>query len=276
MPRRATCVRPISRDKTTDLPSLEEFSIQGILSAIEEDIEGDLNVISEVLGRSRFVLADQYESQMAPLGEIRGSGIDAIGEEEEGTGLVLRTADDVMILREDASLVDGSNSGSAAYGLLERLQAVPRGPGVPVDNGVERFFSNDVAPVAVDDIHHNEETFVRPFLADMYESRDLTTTRPDGPARAVVSETYLSAEADGVSSGIVPMVSEAGRHYPLYTHGDTDLFNPAVPGESTSPVRRNGYVSGFDGITNWLSRRTSGAEMDAEARLRGLLNRQVG
>lgn len=258
-------MRPIHRDKNTSLPALEEFSIQGILSAIDEDIEGDLAVISEVLGRSRFVLADQYESQMAPLGEIRGVGIDVIGEEEE----VPRTADDVMILREDASLVDGSNSGSAAYGLLERLQAVPRMTG----DGVDRIFSDEVASTAVHNAQHVENS---PAPLIVTETREPTATRPDGPARAVVSETYLSAEADGVSSGMVPIVSEAGRHYPLYTHGDTDLFNTAILRESPTPARRGGYVSGFDGITNWLSRRTSGAELDAEARLRGLLNRQGG
>lgn len=255
-------MRPIHRDKSTSLPALEEFSIQGILSAIDEDIEGDLAVISEVLGRSRFVLADQYESQMAPLGEIRGIGIDVIGEEDE-----IRVTDDVMILREDASLVDGSNSGSAAYGLLERLQAVPRTGG----DGVERIFSNEVARAAVHE-QHNHDLQTPP----VNEARDLTATRPDGPARAVVSETYLSAEADGVSSGMVPMVSEAGRHYPLYTHGDTDLFNTATLRESSPPGRRGGYTSGFDGITNWLSRRTSSTELDAEARLRGLLNRHGG
>lgn len=263
-------MRPINRDKNTALPALEEFSIQGILSAIEEDIEGDLAVISEVLGRSRFVLADQYESQMAPLGEIRGVGIDVIGEEDEV--LPRMAGDDVMILREDASLVDGSNSGSAAYGLLERLQAVPRQTG----DGVDRIFSNEMVNTAVDRTERVQDNLLATTPIGVSETRDVASGRPDGPARAVVSETYLSAEADGVSSGMVPIVSEAGRHFPLYMHGEDDVFNTPTLRESSTPARRTGYVSGFDGITNWLSRRTSGAEMDAEARLRGLLNRQGG
>lgn len=269
MPRRSYCARPIRFDKDISLPVLEEFSIQGILSAIEEDIEGDLAVISEVLGRSRFVLADQYESQMAPLGEIRGvgTGIDAIEEED-----LSRVRDDVMILREDASLVDGSNSGSAAYGLLERLQAVPRISG----DGVERILGSENTPMTIHNIQHDVDRSTTPPPTVLIEPRDIAATRPHGPARPVVSEMYLSAEADGVSSGMVPIVSEAGRHFPLYTHGDTDLFSTVVLREPAVPVRRSGYVSGFDGIAGWFTRRSSGVEMDAEARLRNLLSRQAG
>jgi len=115
-------------DKKNGLPALEEFSIQGILSAIQEDIEGDMNTIAEILGRSRFVLADQHDSHMPPQGEITGSrmhsplrGIDEAMDSNEQL-----IADDVLILNDDASLVDGSNTGLGAYGLLERLQAIPR------------------------------------------------------------------------------------------------------------------------------------------------------
>lgn len=263
MPRRSHCARPIHRDKNTSLPALEEFSIQGILSAINEDIEGDLAVISEVLGRSRFVLADQYESQMAPLGEIRSVGLDMMGEEES-----LRMADDVMILREDASLPEGSNSGSAAYGLLERLQAVPR----LYNGGVERPTVESI-PVRNEIVQPDPEVHVVVPAATVAETRDLAVARPDGPARAVVSETHVSAEADGVSSRMVPILLEGGRQYPLYTHNDTGIFeNPTAVREATVPVRRS-CVSGFDGIANWLSRGSSEEVLDAEARLRGLLNR---
>lgn len=247
------------------MPAFEEFSIQGILSAINEDIEGDLAVISEVLGRSRFVLADQYESQMAPLGEIRSVGLEVTGEEEGS-----RAADDVVIMREDASLPEGSNSGSAAYGLLERLQAVPR----MSNTGVERVSIIESTPARNEIVFPQPEVSALVPATTVIEVRDLTATRPDGPARAVVSETRVSAEADGMSSRMTPILFEAGRQYPLYTHGDTDfLENSTAAGEPTASIRRRSYVSGFDGIANWLSRGSSEEVMDAEARLRGLLNR---
>lgn len=271
MPRRSHCERPINRDKTTSLPALEEFSIQGILSAIEEDIEGDLAVISEVLGRSRFVLADQYESQMAPLGEIRSNGFDmGLTEEEEDFEFRGGAADDVMILREDASLQDGSHSGSAAYGLLERLQAVPRG----FNAGIERMIVDAGVPARNEVVQDEVDVPVSMPVVTLAEAREFLATRPEGPARAVVSETHVSAEADGVSSRMVPIVVEAGRQYPLYTRDDTDVFeNPNMTTEPSAPTRRRSYVSGFEGITSWLSRGSSEGVMDAEARLRGLLNR---
>ena len=111
-----------------ELPPLEEFSIRGILAAIAEDIEEDVNAISEILGRSRLVLADQHDSQMPPQGEIRAmsSPLQAVAEASASNERLAAGADDVLILQEDASLVEGSHTGSAAYGLLERLQTVPR------------------------------------------------------------------------------------------------------------------------------------------------------
>lgn len=261
-PRRSVCTRPIHRDKVTQLPTLEEFSIQGILSAISEDIEGDLEVISEVLGRSRFVLADQHESQMAPLGEIRG--IEDVAEED-----ALRMTDDVTILREDASLVEGSNSGSAAYGLLERLQAVPRttniGTVVERPTTVEEIASRNVSSPSV------AEPLTLAPVNTMADVREMNARRPDGPARAVVSETHISAEADGVSSGMVPIISEAGRRYPLYAHDDTDIFESTTTVREVPDVgRRRSYLTG---ITNWFSRSAVEEDQDAEARLRVLLNR---
>lgn len=287
VPRRTQPGRPVCRDKATQLPALEEFSIQGILSAVEEDIETDLAVISEVLGRSRFVLADQYESQMAPLGEIRGD--DMLGEEEN-----FRSVDDVLIVREDASLVDGSNSGSAAYGLLERLQAVPRTAnnlGVGAERPLMDESSSPRQEIA------QLEPAIPAFVPSttLVETRDPTTTRPNGPAQAVVSATYLSAEADGIGSALGPVMSESGRPYPMNTHDDNDApEDTASPRETLIPPRRQSFVPGFDGIASWLSRGTRGGANgsgagsgggggcggagdaganDAETRLRGLLNR---
>src|SRR6185437_6179273 len=68
--------------KKNELPPIHEFSIQGILAAIAEDVEEDINAAAEILGRSRLVLADQHESHLPPQGEIRAtsSPLQAVAE----------------------------------------------------------------------------------------------------------------------------------------------------------------------------------------------------
>ena len=56
-----------------ELPSTEEFSIGGILQAINPNIQGTLDSIAEIYGRSKLSLANEYGSHIAPLGEIRAS-----------------------------------------------------------------------------------------------------------------------------------------------------------------------------------------------------------
>ncbi len=102
--------------KRDELPPVSDFTIDGILSAIQPDIEGTLDAIAEIMGRSRLSLANEYDSHLPPQGEIR----EASSSNEQ------LAADNVIIVPEDASLVDGSHAGSAAYGLLERLRASTR------------------------------------------------------------------------------------------------------------------------------------------------------
>lgn len=268
-------------DHVNDLPTQDEFGIQGILSAIREDIEVDVNTISEILGRSRFMLADQYESQLPPQGEITMRS-PLQGIEEATPGDERLAVDDVAILHEDASLVEGSNSGSAAYRLMERLQTVPRPTRINSDApAVLRPPDTDaISPVRT----HSSPPAIQPEpesspakLIVRTEPRDPSAVPPGrGPAQAVVSETYVSAEANGVFSGIVPIVSEAGRHYPLYTHDETGLFETTTFSHTLSSSTRRSeswLIPGFSGFTSWFSRGHVNTDQGAEARLRDLLNR---
>lgn len=277
-------MRPIK--KINDLPAPEELSIQGILSAIYEDIEGDLNTISEVLGRSRFMLADQYENQMPPQGEIVMHN-----EALEGIDEVPSVGDDVMILNEDASLQEGSNSGSAAYRMMERLQTVSRNirvnSDVPVvhrttDSHVTTMRTQS-SPVVSSSTEIDSPVVVQAVHDTVTESRRTFSTQSrQGPSRPVVSETYLSAEADGAFTGVVPVVSEAGRHYPLYGYDDTSLFEPtslredpviSLPERSETRRADIWNVPGFSVLTSWFGRASNVDDQSAEARLRTLLNR---
>ncbi|RMZ87655.1 hypothetical protein DV736_g5114, partial [Chaetothyriales sp. CBS 134916] len=117
--------RPIMNSKG-ELPSPQEYSFDSILATISEDVEDDFTAIGEILGRSRFVLADQHDSHLPPTGEIRANPLQAVAEASAGNEHL--AADQVIIANDEASLIDGSHSGSAAYGLLERLQALHRNP----------------------------------------------------------------------------------------------------------------------------------------------------
>ncbi|RMZ83943.1 hypothetical protein DV737_g1378, partial [Chaetothyriales sp. CBS 132003] len=115
--------RPIMKRKG-ELPPLQDYSFDSILATISEDVRDDFTAIGDILGRSRFVLADQHDSHLPPTGEIRVSPLQVVAEASASNERL--AADQVIIANDDASLIDGSHSGSAAYGLLERLQALHR------------------------------------------------------------------------------------------------------------------------------------------------------
>lgn len=122
------------------LPPISEYTFEGIWNTVQADVEEDVNAIAEIWGQHRLVLADQHESHLPPQGEIRAApaSLPAVAEASSSTERLATTGhvDDmnILIADPDASLAEGSNSGSAAYGLLERLQAMPRARRMRSDN----------------------------------------------------------------------------------------------------------------------------------------------
>jgi hypothetical protein len=280
-----------------DLPSEEEFSIQGILAAIAEDIEDDVDAIAEILGRSRLVLADQHESHMPPQGEIRAIGgpLQAVAEASASNERLAAT-DDVLILQEDASLVEGSHTGSAAYGLLERLQIVPGTRRMRSDvprsvasrpaSGSVRHYSAPpilpVVPAAVEDIGASAVAPLsqssRRLLQSSLDDDKLQDSHPR-TTDAVVAETYLSAAANAVTVSDPPVVSEAGRHYPLYSYDYSELFEgpmlPPQPHQMTFRERLQSFIPRIDlpNLVSWVQGHDSHV-ISAESQLREILQRQ--
>ena len=283
----------MSRDR--ELPPVQEYSIQGILAAIQEDIEEDVNAISEILGRSRLVLADQHESHLPPQGEIRAANnpLQAVAEASSSNERLAAT-DDVLILREDASLVDGSHTGSAAYGLLERAQVNPGArqgrivgavqpgtePGTSsVRNHPHRMASAEISPAVQDNDHalvsmvaHPPRQLLPNQLRESGETRARTTN-------AVVSETYLSAGANAVTVSDPPIVSANGRHYPLYSYDYNELFEgssfPVQPPRPTFRERLRSIIPTEDlaGLLSWVQGHNDRV-VTAESQLRDILDRQ--
>ncbi|KAJ9617062.1 hypothetical protein H2200_000783 [Cladophialophora chaetospira] len=281
-----------------DLPPLEAFSIRGILAAIAEDIEEDVDAIAEILGRSRLVLADQHDSHMPPQGEIRAalSPLQAVAEASSSNERLAVVGDEILILREDASLVEGSHTGSAAYGLLERLQTLPRtrrmiseipGPVTlrPGTGSIRHYSAPPVIPTAPALVQDRGTPYVAPLP---FSSRQLLQSptndsevhdNPSRTTKAVVSETYLSAGANATTVSDPPVVSEGGRHYPLYSFDYTELFEGPVP--SPAPIRmtlRERIQSliprmELPNLASWVHGQQTSAN-SAESQLREILHRQ--
>lgn len=266
---------------SNELPPVSAFSIRGILDAIQEDIEGDVDAIAEILGRSRLVLADQHDSHMPPQGIIRDTIHPLQAVEEASSSNERLAGDNIIILGEDASLVDGSHTGSAAYGLLERLQAIPRiqrqhseMPPVTVAAAMRLPQRTISSPAVLPD---HTVTFVEAEQRrrSTRASRLLLNTSGFASAgqatNAVVSEIYLSTGANGRTATNPPVVSEAGRHYPLYSYDESGLFED--PAEAV--YRPKPSLLSWEGLAFWLQRSSQEAAMvDAEGRLRDVLERQ--
>ena len=284
-----------SMSRGNELPPVSDFSVEGILATIQPNIDGTIDEIAEILGRSRLTLANEYDSHMPPQGEIRASSRHPLLPVSEASSSNERLAADnlnVLIVDDEASVVAGSYTGSAAYGLLERFGVPPRPrrPPRPL---------NDPSTVALSQAPLAEPLItVRPIPSDR-STRSPTTSRrllrttdpaidhairPTRATNAVVSETYLLAGANGRPASNPPIVSEAGRNYPLYSYDESDLFE-SVP-ELVPPNRFRALqsrmqslslVSDLQGLAAWLYREPSIAgehREDAERRLRAILDRQ--
>lgn len=322
-PPRRRSFAPTMGDK---LPPISEYGFEAIWNTVQADVEEDVNAIAEIWGQHRLVLADQHESHLPPQGEIRAPivALEAVAEASASTERLGAPSEDVnvMVADLDASLVEGSNAGSAAYGLLERLQAMPQtrrqhsdfpnpasetaGPSAPRMQSTR----NQSSPALLDDIPATTpvEVVAIPKLAPSpntdakRSSKHLLQTQPfDNPINnaapsrstgAVVSEVYLSAGAAGRVVSDPPVVSEAGRHYPLYSYDESEVFEGGHNGRSTQTrqlsfrerVQRLVLLGDLGIAIGWRTRTAgrrqgfdarAGDGSDAEDRLRGILGRQV-
>ncbi|KIV86139.1 hypothetical protein PV11_01773 [Exophiala sideris] len=278
-------------NREQELPPIQEYSIQSILATVREDIEEDVNAISEILGRSRLVLADQHDSQLPPQGEIRASSNHLQAVAEASSSNERLAMDDIIILAEDASLVDGSLTGSAAFRVLDRAQAHPQTREAAGGISAQATSRPETGP------NHNDSAPTEPLVLQVPDhgllptqpltSRRLLRSRRAGQETpltttdAVVSETYLSAAANAmaVSDLEPPVRSEGGRQYPLYSFDESNLFEGSSmdmsPTRTTIRERLQSFVSGNDltSLLSWVHGRNQPV-VTAEAQLREILNRQ--
>ena len=287
-----------------ELPPVSDFSIDGILHAIEPDIQETLDQLAEIMGRSRLSLANEYGSHLPPQGEIRASNrmfLEQLLPVAEASSSNERLAgDNIIIVGEDASVIDGSATGSAAYGLLERLRAASsnRVPQAPVSSLWRESSSIPRPDVPARSISSPIESFDPAMPAATWQEQATRSrsaswallgrgqdSHADGQAQLVstlpiVSEMFLAAGANGSSASNPPVVSESGRNYPLYSYDESALFED--PPAEVVPTRFQAFQSQLQSLSMvtdlhsfaaWLHRESPGSRQSAEDRLRAILDR---
>lgn len=134
-PRSSSSARPSSiaargRMKTEPpprLPKVEEFSFDGILRAVEPDIQGTIDAIAEICARSKMSLADEHASHIPPQGEItnpESTGPSLQPYRTLGQGWRITGYDHVPLTTvPEASSSSGGSRGSSDSGKRRRTSA---------------------------------------------------------------------------------------------------------------------------------------------------------
>ncbi|PGH27167.1 hypothetical protein AJ80_01124 [Polytolypa hystricis UAMH7299] len=290
------------------LPSVQDFSIDGILRAIEPDIQATLDAIAEICGRSRLSLANEYGSHRPPLGEIRASSRSVergLLTVEEASSSTERLADEnVLIMGDDLSTVDGREPYSSNYGMLESLhqtsgvvgyrtampptwgeglfshpQNSPHRP-VPARPSASSEMRSQVSPRATV-FRTPASSFDWALLGRNTEHGGVHHHPRSISTQPVVSEVHLDAQADGTSHQPAELPWEASDQPPLET--ESQPVNTEID-ESVLQARVD-RLSFLTDLQDWLAwfrvtgqrtSRSSGAQIShsAEARLRSVLDRQ--
>ncbi|KAL4753148.1 hypothetical protein BDW72DRAFT_169416 [Aspergillus terricola var. indicus] len=120
------------REPEPELPAGEEFSIDGILRAIEPNIRSTLDSIGEICGRSKLSLANEYGSHIAPLGEIRAPPGGLVTVEEASSVHEERSGDNVVIYDDDNPVDGRDHTPFSNYTFFDALLPPITAPSQPV------------------------------------------------------------------------------------------------------------------------------------------------
>jgi hypothetical protein len=105
-----------SMPQTANLPSVDAFSFDGILRAIEPDINEAIDGIAEIYARSRLSLADEYGSHLPPQGEIMAPRMRHSGLAIRTSGLERTLTTVTEASSSSEKLAGNSKAGSVASG----------------------------------------------------------------------------------------------------------------------------------------------------------------
>lgn len=254
-----------SQPQAPQLPSADDFSIGCILQAIEPNIQGTLDSIAEIYGRSKLSLANEYGSHIAPLGEIRAPPghrhlltVDEASSEQERQ--TQENGNDQSGDNEDVDIYgDDCDQTQQEPGLGDRssVQAEPDTPfsSTDVNPGFETMFS-EVALIPVTKEFSSKPKSSGRALLGGDNTVNSTGNHQSIFTPAVVSEVYLDAQAE-------------------YPQEQSDIFQE--PSTSDRPQRRS-VLSEMQSLFSFISRSTRGqsngchSRLPAETQLRAVLN----
>ncbi|EFW16079.1 conserved hypothetical protein [Coccidioides posadasii str. Silveira] len=294
---RSTMSRHISRSERhppAKLPPVQEFGIEGILRAIEPDIRNTLEAIAEICGRSKLSLANEYGSHRPPLGEIRAPtrpmnhGLLAV---EEATSSSERLADEnIIVVGDDISTVDGREQYSSRYGFFESMQAnigaldyrFPFPPWNESDPqvAIPRRNPTPAGESRAQSQAHECQPKLRPSLfpwALLGRSGDFGNRagRQSIQSRPVISEVHLDAQASSTDQQLDEMdlpIQLESRHTSETERGNPMLKYAAHRLSFLSDLR--GLLNRFKNVRQQNRLSDNEACVSAERNLRELLQRQ--
>ncbi|GAD96861.1 conserved hypothetical protein [Paecilomyces variotii No. 5] len=283
-----------------ELPSVQDFSIEGILNAIEPDIRSTLDSIAEICGRSKLSLANEYGSHIAPLGEIRAPPGGLVTVEEASSSSERLADDNVVIVDDDTSFMDGRNIYShPAYGFLENLRNTAHAMGYQanmppsVGDGASIQAQPDTPrSTAITDSVLDMDAQAQPVQVthdlsphSRASSRALLRNRRDAAQSqlgdiltpAVVSEVHLDARADQPTWPLTPPATPGAPHYDGV---DSDGLLPEHDYPQDA-MDKWSLLADLQGLLSWLKsyaqgKPSSAAEVplhSAETSLRAMLER---
>lgn len=295
-----------------ELPSVQDFSIEGILRAIEPDIQSTLDNIAEICGRSKLSLANEYGSHLPPQGEIRATGRSTdhglLPVEEVSPSDERLIDENVAIMGDNPSLVDGRNHlPTPTLEMLENLQQASNvmgyrmgmssslGDGSSVQAQPDTPISTAMADTGLDAEPHSQ---LPPPISDDFApkpsvaswallGRNVEPAGNDCPqsivTQPVVSEVHLDAGANGRSWVAGTSVPYQMSHDEVFPEESADA---GISGSGISaPRSRAEKLSILADLQSWLSWVKGAAQQlyheggyqasqSAETTLREVLERQ--
>lgn len=212
-----------------ELPSPEDFSIEGILRVIEPDIRGTLDSIAEICGRSKLSLANEYGSHIAPLGEIRAPTGGLVTVEEASPSHESQVGDNVVIYDDDNSFMNGRVHHQHPYSYCDYFDVRGAGtmshePGYQAisEDGPSRQAQPDASRLMIDldyglhlfplfkEFTARPNSHYRALLGKTRESVSDCAKNIQTPA--VVSEVYTVARANKASASTAELPNSNENH----------------------------------------------------------------
>lgn len=279
-----------TQERRPELPSDEEFSIDGILRAIEPNIQTTLDSIAQIYGRSKLSLANEYSSHIAPLGEIRAPPGYLLPVDEASSDQERQQADDygdgddgVVIYNDEQ---DHQNPFSY-YGDIDNIrqadaQRLRRPSMVPFSGDRSSVQAQPDTPRSSTETNLGFDSML-PELGAVPVTRDYTS-KPRSTGRELLGKTAQSTVNNETGHIVTPAVvsevhldAQAENSQLLPGFRQQDRPETGYPGPTSSPS----VLTELQTFFSWIAQAARGQpdscqlRQSAEVQLRGMLDHSL-